>query len=167
MPAPEKSLFGGEIEIGSEPRSDGGMIHGVVKGLCPRRHHTELPRLLLREPAGEPWSRRLRLRHRQVRIRPTGCFVVCINVIRFGGPTEQRGPPVGVGASSAVGIGFTAVGGGTCLDSDSANRSHGGCHFGNLICVLFFCLGICIFGNCSRLQLPHAVRFYSLIRGRG
>lgn len=96
-------------------------------------HHPELLRLLLREAAGEARSRRFRLRLRRNRFRlcrlKTRCFVVGVNVVRLGGPAEQRGPPVGGGGSPAIGIGPSAARGGARLDSGDSDGDRSRSHF--------------------------------------
>ena len=100
-----------------------------MKGLG--RHHPELLRLLLREPSGETWPRRRRLRFRNRRIGSRFFFTV-VNVVRFGGPAEQRGPPAGGGVSPAFWIGPAVAGSGRGFDS-GGDGCEGGGHFGNFI----------------------------------
>jgi len=106
-----------------------------VKGLC--GHHPELLRLLLREATGEAWSRPLRVRRLrnsfQLGWLRTRCFAVGLNVVRFGGPAEQRGPPVGGGASPAICIGPAVAGGSAGMDSGDSDGDRSGGHFESLI----------------------------------
>jgi len=106
-----------------------------VKGLC--GHHPELLRLLLREATGEAWSTPFRV-HRlrnsfQLGWLRTRCFAVGLNVIRFGGPAEERGPPVDRGASPTIGIGPAVAGGSAGMDSGNSDRDQICGHFESLI----------------------------------
>lgn len=96
------------------------MIHNVVKRLRFLRHETELPRLGLGEATrGKSRPRRFRFRRSVGEILRIGGLVAGVDVVGFGGPAEDRGPPVGRGGGgfpaalirSAVGGGADAGGG--------------------------------------------------------
>lgn len=141
--APDILQIRAGLDVRGQSRSDGRMIHGIVKGFGAHGHHPKLLRLLLREATGEPrsWWLRRQIWFRLVPLRVL-CFVVGVNIVRFGGPTEQRGPPVVGGGFPAIWIGPSVSGDGACLDSDRADGDHSGSHFGNQIFNYFSVLGI-------------------------
>ncbi|CAL5360682.1 unnamed protein product [Camellia sinensis] len=111
------------------------MVHDVVERRRFLGHQPELPGLLFCEAARrEPRSGRLlvqiggRLALRLRRKIGVGA-VGGVNVVGFGGPAEEWGPPVGRRAFPAVCARFPVTSGGACADSYRPESYETGSHF--------------------------------------
>lgn len=148
--------IGASLEIGSESRSDGRVIHSIMKRFSANGHLSKLLRFLLCETAGKAQLWRL-WRRIWFRFR---CFVVGIDVVRFWWHTEQRGPPVsGGGISPAIGIWNPVTGSGTRL-----NWYHCWSHFWELLRYFLFLLKTVWFVG-RVWDCPKPLCFYSVFNG--
>lgn len=105
-----------------------------MKRLCFRRHHSQLSSLRFREAArGKSTPNGLRLQiwfgssaGKVLRFSLVGGGV---NIVGFGGPAEDRGPPVGRGWGFAtVKVGAAVGGGGTGTDAGGGESEEIGGH---------------------------------------
>lgn len=88
--------------IGGESGGDCRVVHDIVKRRRFHRFFPQLFRLLLCEaPSRKPWTGPV-----QLSLQIWFFARIWADVVRFRGPTEERGPPIGRNGLPVVGIGL-------------------------------------------------------------